>query len=66
MNPLFSFDQSCSVAFLTFPLRFFLCTVSKRGGRGRGRGRGGREPREQLTAEELDKQLDDYVSKTDE
>ena len=34
-------------------------------GRGRGRGRGGRQQRKEVSAEELDKQLDDYVSQTD-
>nr|XP_002131960.2 THO complex subunit 4-like [Ciona intestinalis] len=42
----------------------------KRGGfRGRGRGRGGgrgREPKKEVSAEELDKQLDDYISKMEE
>uniref|UniRef100_H2YJR8 RRM domain-containing protein n=1 Tax=Ciona savignyi TaxID=51511 RepID=H2YJR8_CIOSA len=40
----------------------------RRGGfRGRGRGRGaGRTPKKEVSAEELDKQLDDYISKMEE
>ncbi|CAK8694884.1 THO complex subunit 4-like [Clavelina lepadiformis] len=38
-----------------------------KGSRGRGRGRGGRQGRkEEVSAEELDKQLDDYISKMEE